>query len=299
MARPLQPVAIVNMPSTALTRRQSAREQFVDTCSHRRKTKDGVTILSPDKRVKTLAEYQIRGARFNPTQLIVDSGISENDWMQLGRAISHVSSASKWWIGDFLLYGCNVYGKRTAYDLAVQATGKDRQNLRQIKVVANSFAPERRRPELSFQHHYEVCSLPPDAADELLQMAVDLGLTCQQLAELAEKHKQKKPNAEWFRLSVPVREEIYEVLLALAGHGRKQFGYFVAGILRQFLEEHGHLKTQTEKNHDSRAENVKAGLCGTCGKNPLLPGRRTCQQCSQHVKDWRRWAKNERQEPPK
>jgi hypothetical protein len=74
-----------------------------------------------------------------------------------------------WWLGDWLVYGERTYGSR--YRRAVAVTGLDYQTVRNYATVARRFRLPRRREELSFHHHAEVCSLPDDLQDRWLDLA--------------------------------------------------------------------------------------------------------------------------------
>jgi hypothetical protein len=41
-------------------------------------------ILPPNKEVHGLADYNVNGARFNPTELVIDAGLAEGEWMEVG-----------------------------------------------------------------------------------------------------------------------------------------------------------------------------------------------------------------------
>jgi hypothetical protein len=97
-------------------------------------------------------------------------GMSFRDWAAVGRRLSHVSSRATWALGDWLLFGERAYGTR--YRSAVEATNLDYQTLRNYAWVAGSFAPHRRRSELSFQHHAELAALPEIEQDLWLNRAV-------------------------------------------------------------------------------------------------------------------------------
>jgi hypothetical protein len=90
-------------------------------------------------------------------------------WRNLGRQIHVISDSSAWWLGDWLIYGQSAYPNR--YKHAVAETELDYQTLRNYAWVARRFTPHRRRASLSFQHHAEVASLPPDEQDSWLAQA--------------------------------------------------------------------------------------------------------------------------------
>jgi hypothetical protein len=96
-------------------------------------------------------------------------GLTFDAWVRAGRQISKMSSASVWWLGDWLLYGQQAFGQR--YRSAVEMTGFDYKTLRNYAWVARKFEVSRRRDTLSFQHHAEVASLPEPVQDLWLSRA--------------------------------------------------------------------------------------------------------------------------------
>lgn len=92
------------------------------------------------------------------------AGMSFKEWSMLGCRLAHVSSASAWALGDWLLFGQHNFAGR--YRVALQETNLDYQTLRNYAWVAGRFRPSRRRDGLSFQHHAEVASMA-EAEQEL------------------------------------------------------------------------------------------------------------------------------------
>ena len=84
-------------------------------------------------------------------------GMSFEDWTQFGCRLAHVSSASAWALGDWLLFGQRNF--RGRYRTALALTSLDYQTLRNYAWVAGRFPPARRRAALSFQHHAELAAL--------------------------------------------------------------------------------------------------------------------------------------------
>jgi hypothetical protein len=93
------------------------------------------------------------GMRFDPLMPI-------EGWKALGAKIACYSDATSWWLGDWLAFGQMKYGRR--YKEGMALTGLEYQTLRNYAVVARRFELSRRRDNLSFQHHAEVCALPDD-----------------------------------------------------------------------------------------------------------------------------------------
>jgi hypothetical protein len=103
--------------------------------------------------------------------LKIPVGLPFESWAQAGVKIARIANASAWHLGDWLVFGQSEYVDR--YQFAVEAVGLDYQTLRNYAWVARSFDLDRRRPDLSFQHHAEVASLPPDAQDVWLARAAE------------------------------------------------------------------------------------------------------------------------------
>jgi len=196
--------------------------------------KAAMTVLAPIKTTRTLAEYEVRGALFNPTELKLQPGLTEQEWMQIGRALTHVAESAKWWIGDFVQYGFRQYGKSATFDLAQQSTGVSRQYLYAAAFVAKRFAPARRVAALSFYHHALLAKFKPEMSDRLLAEAVELGLTARQVRTLAEEETgTKKDKQEYGKVRICFQPETYQKLLRLAGG--KPLDFFIAQLVVDFI----------------------------------------------------------------
>jgi hypothetical protein len=104
------------------------------------------------------------GMRFDPLMPI-------DGWKAVGARIAFYSEATAWWLGDWLVFGRMKYGRR--YKEGIALTGLDYQTLRNYAVVARRYDLPRRRGDLSFQHHAELCALP----DQLQEFWLDLAAT--------------------------------------------------------------------------------------------------------------------------
>jgi hypothetical protein len=90
-------------------------------------------------------------------------------WEAEGRRISAISKGTPWWIGDWLLYRASTWGER--YSDARRITGMDPKTLRNIRWVAASIGPSRRRERLSFSHHELVAGFEIDEQERWLTRA--------------------------------------------------------------------------------------------------------------------------------
>ncbi|SEF67665.1 hypothetical protein SAMN05216223_101692 [Actinacidiphila yanglinensis] len=106
------------------------------------------------------------------TGLSLPDDLTLNDWCRIGDRLLAVSDASCWWVGDWLVFGCEKYPDR--YKRAIAGTSLDYQTLRNYAWVARAFPPSRRRDTLTFQHHMEVTKLRPAEQDHWLDFAVRL-----------------------------------------------------------------------------------------------------------------------------
>jgi hypothetical protein len=104
------------------------------------------------------------GMRFDPLMPI-------DRWKAVGTRIAAYSDAASWWLGDWLAFGQAKYGRR--YKEGIALTGLEYQTLRNYATVARRFDVSRRRDNLSFQHHAEVCSLADEDQDRWLDLAAD------------------------------------------------------------------------------------------------------------------------------
>jgi hypothetical protein len=112
-----------------------------------------------------------RGAKTTRTGIRFDPLMPIDDWKALGEKIGLYADASAWWLGDWLAFGQMKYGRR--YKEGIDLTGLEYQTLRNYAVVARRFELSRRRDNLSFQHHAEVCALPDDDQDFWLDLAAE------------------------------------------------------------------------------------------------------------------------------
>ena len=120
-----------------------------------------------------------RAVATTPTGLAFDPLLPFEVWCELGPRIARHSTATAWWLGDWLVYGQGKYGRR--YKDAIAATGLDYQTLRNYAMVARRFALSRRRDGLSFHHHAEICALTDAEQDRWLDSAVAQGWTRNEL----------------------------------------------------------------------------------------------------------------------
>ncbi|WP_206313463.1 LmbU family transcriptional regulator [Streptomyces coryli] len=111
--------------------------------------------------------------------LLIPDLLTFDDWQQAGRRLAGVVDSSSWWLGDWMAYGKEHYSDR--YQQGIRTAGLQYQTLRNYAWVARRFDMDRRRARLTFQHHAEVASLPPDEQDQWLDRAEASSWTTKQL----------------------------------------------------------------------------------------------------------------------
>jgi len=125
-----------------------------------------------------------------PIGLIVKEGdIPYGEWEAYGRGLARVGSAFHFCLGDWLNYGEAAYGEKYAQGMA--ETGLDYGTLRNAAWVTRKVEMSRRR-DISFAHHYEVASLPPDAQQDLLTSAVKNEISSKDFREFVKRYKRRK-----------------------------------------------------------------------------------------------------------
>jgi hypothetical protein len=115
------------------------------------------------------------------TGLRIPADLAFDDWERAGRQLSGIVDSSSWWLGDWLVYGKDHYVDR--YQRGIRAAGLQYQTLRNYAWVARRFEPHRRRNSLTFQHHAELASLPPDDQEVWLDRTEQMRWSTKQLRD--------------------------------------------------------------------------------------------------------------------
>lgn len=251
-------------------------------------------ILQPNEVVHSLAEYNVHGASFNPTELKIEAGLPEGDWLEIGRALAHVRESAHFWLGDWIEYGRRTYGIVTAYDLAKQATGLSENTLRDAAMCARRYAPAQRKPALSYMHHMRVIKYPDAVREKALNEACELGLTTRQTEKVAQEifPTRKKEPKPWYRekVTIPFFPETIERLRDMASAERRPVRWFIARIVEAWLLENGQgdCLRKDLSTSERRMRWEAQGLCILCGSNEADEGRKTCQPCREKANKYER-----------
>jgi hypothetical protein len=143
-----------------------------------------------------------------------EDGITESEWRAAWPVLCVIDGAVKFWIGDWLVYGLNMFTKRLPshtqddyeacqkvsrqrYALALQWTEWERQALHDASWLCRSVPPSVRNEKLSWTHHW--CVAPLTHAEQLkfLALAEANHWTASQLRmEIRKDHAEEKPSTQ-------------------------------------------------------------------------------------------------------
>jgi hypothetical protein len=123
--------------------------------------------------LRRLADMSEVGVEFRPTALVITTDLSFRNFTRLGRMLGNFADASKWWIGDWLLFGEGTFGEKAAQ--AEDATGRSYWTLANYRWVSSKVAIPRRRESLSHSAHVEVAAMPPEEQDTWLDQCEEHG----------------------------------------------------------------------------------------------------------------------------
>lgn len=111
------------------------------------------------------------GAIVTDTSLRISNPI-ELTWEQyekLGNFLGTLGRAYCWWVGDFLIYGEEIFGEEFAQ--IEESLPHSEGTLMNYRSIAKHIPPRRRRAALSFSVHEAVAYIEPAEADKLLDQA--------------------------------------------------------------------------------------------------------------------------------
>lgn len=130
--------------------------------------------------------------KFSDSFVLKDNGLeiigepTFEQWLEVGQFIRKAKGAVHFWIGDWIRYGEGKWGER--YKQAIEETGFDYGTLRNDKWVASQIPAERRKSELSFDHHYAVANLDEEEQTELLDKAAEEKIPTKQFRKVVEQN---------------------------------------------------------------------------------------------------------------
>lgn len=124
--------------------------------------------------------------------------LDAREWVMAGKRLGAMNRCSQWWLGDWIRYGASRWGEK--YKEATRITGYDIQTLRNIAYVAGQMEVSRRRDNLTWSHHAEVCALEEDEQEKWLDLAAEHRMSVADLRiELRTARRKKEGEVELSR----------------------------------------------------------------------------------------------------
>lgn len=138
---------------------------------------------------------------FEKNKLIIHDDITIDEWKELGRGLKQIEGSVQFWIGDWARYGdkrgfTGKYTDPKVYDELEEITGLQRQTIRVYKSISENVDSNQRLPNLSFGHHREVASLPPEKQEQFLQLASEKDLSVRELREKIRRNGIKESHPD-------------------------------------------------------------------------------------------------------
>lgn len=126
-----------------------------------------------------LAVRALRRCELSVTGLTLPADLPFGEYEQIGAALGAINRASRWALGDWIIYGEQTYGEK--YAQAIEATGLSHGYLRNIVSTCRRVPPSRRREGVHFSAHTEVAALEPKDQKKWLRVAESEQLTSDDL----------------------------------------------------------------------------------------------------------------------
>lgn len=151
-----------------------------------------------------------------PLGLKLPEQMSLEEWEVLGAYLRTITDGVQWAIGDWLVYGEGREEWGHMYERAEKILGIANATLRKYAQASARWHPCRRRYNLSWSHHYELCALEDNEQE--------------QWAEAAEEHQLPKHR---LRRSIAAGRVLTPEESARSGkRGLPTFAYFVKEIVK-------------------------------------------------------------------
>jgi N6-adenosine-specific RNA methylase IME4 len=153
------------------------------------------------EQLATLDSY----CELNKTSLVFKRDVTQDEWKHVFNSLKLIEGCVQFWIGDCLKYREQKWGM---YDDVAEEIGISKESLRHYKDVAEKIESGNRLPELTYTHHLQVASLPPEKQELFLKKAVDENLTVRELRQEIRKEQREEKQA------LPLPDNKYQVIYA-------------------------------------------------------------------------------------
>lgn len=152
----------------------------------------GVELVPFTKETLAPLESLAQAEIITLTSLDLNQAIDYEAYASLGAMLGVFDRATKWWIGDWLMYGEDRFPDR--YPQAALLTGLSEHTLMQRVTTARAIPSRRRRHLVNYSVHVEVRKLPPREQTKWLRYAEDHSSTVSEIrAALKGTRTEEKP----------------------------------------------------------------------------------------------------------
>jgi hypothetical protein len=117
----------------------------------------------------------------SPVGLQITNELGFDEWCELATSIGHASRSIGFIVGDWLVYGQNMFGPEgaperrvssEAYDMAIISTGLDLSTLQNYAYVSRNMPFSLRNERLSWEHHRLMAKLPEGEQQDWIEACV-------------------------------------------------------------------------------------------------------------------------------
>src|SRR5690349_5638940 len=91
------------------------------------------------------------GGQWSRTTLSLPEQMTLDEWLGVGATLREIEGSVQWWVGDWLLYGEEVFVEKLAK--AAELTGYSTDRLKEARRVAAAFPPKERSDNLGWTHY--------------------------------------------------------------------------------------------------------------------------------------------------
>jgi len=124
-------------------------------------------------------ELASQKVHFEKNGLVIDEGVSQPEWEEIGTFLRQAEKSVQWWIGDWINFGEKKYGE--LYTQALEETDYNQRSLSYMKAISERFDLSRRFHNLTWSYYIEVLYLDEPKQDYWLNYAETNGLSTRQL----------------------------------------------------------------------------------------------------------------------
>lgn len=139
----------------------------------------------------TTTEVILYGDGFEllPLGLKITGNPSYDEWKRAGYKLWEKRRSIQWAVGDWLCYGEGRGDFGETYTQAIDQTQYSVQTLQNFAWVSGRIEISRRREKLSWSHHEIVAALDPQLQDKLLDLAIQMGWSRDDLRDEVKRLK--------------------------------------------------------------------------------------------------------------